>query len=176
MGIISQASRGEQKICVMPACWLPFLEKVLPRDERMGAPLLLRSGEGHAARQGRERPGSGAGRARAPVVADAAKKIAVRGKRHTRAGEERRTKGGRGWRIPVMEKLTCIPKRKISKGKRKRDRTDAVPNGISPRPGRCCGVCGGAFLLPLPREGRAWRAVPGCGRALPGAWPPGATA
>lgn len=54
-----------KKICVMPACWLPFMEKVLPRDERMGAPLLLRSGEGHAARQGRERPGSGAGRARA---------------------------------------------------------------------------------------------------------------
>lgn len=54
-----------KKICVMPACWLPFLEKILPRDERMGAPLLLRSGEGHAARQGRERPGSGAGRARA---------------------------------------------------------------------------------------------------------------
>ena len=53
-----------KKICVMPACWLPFMEKVLPRDERMGAPLLLRSGEGHAARQGRERPGSGAGRAR----------------------------------------------------------------------------------------------------------------
>ena len=53
-----------KKICVMPACWLPFLEKVLPRDERMGAPLLLRSGEGHAARQGRERPGSGAGMAR----------------------------------------------------------------------------------------------------------------
>lgn len=64
--------------------------------------------------------------------------------------------------------MTCIPKRKISKGKRKRDRTDAVPNGISPRPGRCCGVCGGAFLLPLPREGRAWRAVPGCGRVFPG--------
>ena len=54
-----------KKICVMPACWLPFMEKVLPRDERMGAPLLLRSGEGHAARHGRERPGSGAGRARA---------------------------------------------------------------------------------------------------------------
>lgn len=54
-----------KKICVMPACWLPFLEKILPRDERMGAPSLLRSGEGHAARQGRERPGSGAGRARA---------------------------------------------------------------------------------------------------------------
>lgn len=53
-----------KKICVMPACWLPFMEKILPRDERMGAPLLLRSGEGHAARQGRERPGSGAGRAR----------------------------------------------------------------------------------------------------------------
>ncbi len=83
-----------KKICVMPACWLPFLEKVLPRDERMGAPLLLRSGEGHAARQGRERPGSGAGRARAPVVADAAKKIAVRGKAcQGREGEadERRT-------------------------------------------------------------------------------------
>ncbi len=54
-----------KKICVMPACWLPFMEKDLPRDERMGAPLLLRSGEGHAARHGRERPGSGAGRARA---------------------------------------------------------------------------------------------------------------
>ena len=54
-----------KKICVMPACWLPFLEKILPRDERMGAPSLLRSGEGHAARHGRERPGSGAGRARA---------------------------------------------------------------------------------------------------------------
>ncbi len=83
-----------KKICVMPACWLPFLEKVLPRDERMGAPSLLRSGEGHAARQGRERPGSGAGRARAQVVADAAKKIAVRGKAcQGREGEadERRT-------------------------------------------------------------------------------------
>ena len=83
-----------KKICVMPACWLPFMEKILPRDERMGAPLLLRSGEGHAARQGRERPGSGAGRARAPVVADAAKKIAVRGKAcQGREGEtdERRT-------------------------------------------------------------------------------------
>lgn len=165
-----------KKICVMPACWLPFLEKVLPRDERMGAPWLLRSGEGHAARQGRERPGSGAaGRGRAPAVADAAKR-SPSGERHARAGEERRTKGGRGWRIPVMEKTDLHPEKENSKGKRKRDRTDAVPNGINPRPGRCCGVCGGAFLLPLPREGRAWRAVPGCGRALPGAWPPGATA
>lgn len=76
-----------KKICVMPACWLPFLEKVLPRDERMGAPSLLRSREGHAARHGRERPGSGAGRARAPAVADAAKKIAVR--RKTRQGRGR---------------------------------------------------------------------------------------
>lgn len=50
------------------------------------------------------------------------------------------------------------------------------PKGISPRHGRCCGVCGGAFLLPLPRAGRAWRAVRGCGRAPPGAWPPGAAA
>ena len=116
-----------KKICVMPACWLPFLEKVLPRDERMGAPLLLRSGEGHAARQGRERPGSGAGRARAPVVADAAKKIAVRGKRHTRAGEERRTKGGRGWRIPVMEKIDLHPQKENQQGKKKKG-----PHGCSP--------------------------------------------
>ena len=63
------------------------MEKILPRDERMGAPSLLRSGEGHAARHGRERPGSGAGRARAPAVADAAKKIAVR--RKTRQGRGR---------------------------------------------------------------------------------------
>ena len=77
-----------KKICVMPACWLPFMEKILPRDERMGAPLLLRSGEGHAARQGRERPGSGAGRARTPAVADAAKKIAVRGKACQGRGRE----------------------------------------------------------------------------------------
>lgn len=27
-----------KKICVMPACWLSFLKKVLPRDERVGAP------------------------------------------------------------------------------------------------------------------------------------------
>ena len=52
----------------------------------------------------------------------------------------------------------------------------AVPQSISPRPGRCCGVCGGAFLLPFPRAGLVWKAVPGCGRAPPGAWPPGATA
>lgn len=63
-----------KKICVMPACWLSFLKKSPARDERVGAPLLLRSGEGHAARQRRERPGSGAGRARVLAVADAAKK------------------------------------------------------------------------------------------------------
>lgn len=76
-----------KKICVMPACWLPFMEKILPRDERMGAPLLLRSGEGHAARQRRERPGSGAGRARVLAVADTAKNR--RQGKHARAGEER---------------------------------------------------------------------------------------
>ena len=62
----------------MPACWLPFLKKALPRDEGGEVSLFLRSGEGHAARQRRERPGSGAGRARAPAVADAVKKSAVR--------------------------------------------------------------------------------------------------
>ena len=77
-----------KKICVMPACWLPFLEKVLPRDERMGAPSLLRSGEGHAARQGREDRDQGPG-GRVPLaVADAAKKIAVRGKACQGRGRE----------------------------------------------------------------------------------------
>ncbi len=64
------------------------MEKILPRDERMGAPSLLRSGEGHAAvRDGKGRDQGPGGRV--PLaVADAAKKIAVRGKACQGRGRE----------------------------------------------------------------------------------------
>lgn len=80
-----------------------------------------------------------------------------------------RIKTGRGTSLQAKK---GHPKEKNKKGTARM----AVPQSISPRPGRCCGVCGGAFLLPCPRAGQEWKAVPGCGRAPPGAWPPGATA
>lgn len=49
------------------------------------------------------------------------------GERHARAGEERRTKGGRGWRIPVMEKIDLHPEKENQQGKKKKG-----PHGCSP--------------------------------------------
>ena len=175
MGIISQCPDGDGNMCVMPSCSHLCRKRPAPGHGKAPRPRAVRE-ERELHRPGR--PKAGTGRPRS----------SLRREPHERACRQaedlwtdRKAGAGDGKRTGPAD--TGAGKDRSDPGKWRSGRSNkkgtarmAVPQSISPRPGRCCGVCGGASLLPLPREGQAWRAVPGYGRAPPGAWPPGAAA
>lgn len=160
------------KISVIQNCCNQFTERTcsgMARAERRCSYWPERNAHPHRL----EKAGIRSREGNFPAMAALQKNVA--GRKHGGSGEAGREKDRPGSGRIKTGRGTSLQAKKVIQNKKGTARM-AVPQSISPRPGRCCGVCGGAFLLPFPRAGQEWKAVPGCGRAPPGAWPPGATA